>query len=107
MKYLINPYKNILKFHGRASMKQYWYFIIINFIISLLLILTKKIHGIDQIEVYFRYVTIIPLISLGFRRIQDTGKSGWLSLIPIVNLVIAGFVEGDKEENKYGKPISH
>ena len=106
MNYFINPYLNILNFKGRASLKQYWYFIIINFLISILLILIKKLHGIDQIDVYYRYIYLLPLISLGFRRIQDTGKSGWLYLIPLVNIVLAGFIEGDRERNKYGDPIS-
>ena len=72
--------------------------------ISILLVLTKKTHGIDQIDVYYRYIYFLPFIALGFRRVQDTGKSGWLFLIPIVNFVIAGFVEWEKGKNKYGEP---
>jgi uncharacterized membrane protein YhaH (DUF805 family) len=35
------------------------------------------------------------------RRMHDVGKSGWYSLIPIYNLVLA-FTKGDEKENQYG-----
>lgn len=104
MNYYITPFKNILNFKGRASRKEFWYFFLINAIISTILILTKKLHGIDDIDIYYRRIYIIPFIALGFRRLHDTNKSGWLFLIPVANIILAIF-EGDKNENKYGSPI--
>jgi len=34
---------------------------------------------------------VVPFISLGFRRMNDANLSKWLSLIPLVNLILAGF----------------
>lgn len=51
--------------------------------------------------------------SLYSRRYHDFGRSGWWSLlyfVPIVNLItglILLFIDGDLEENKYGKPLQH
>lgn len=102
--YFSKPFIEVLNFKGRSNLKEFWYFILINFVISIILVLTKKIHGIDKIDIYYRYVYFIPLISLGFRRIQDTGKNGFLFLIPIVNFILSAF-PGEKNENKYGKRI--
>ncbi|TXD45730.1 DUF805 domain-containing protein [Polaribacter sp. IC073] len=101
--YFLKPFINILNFKGRSNLKEFWYFVLINFGISLILVMTKKIHGIDKIDIYYRYVYIIPLISLGFRRIQDTGKNGFLFLIPIVNFILSAF-PGDERKNRYGNP---
>ena len=102
--YFLKPFIKVFNFKGRSNIKEFWYFILINFVISLILVLTKKIHGIDKIDIYYRYVYFIPLISLGFRRIQDTGKNGFLFLIPFVNFILAAF-PGEENKNKYGKPI--
>lgn len=102
-KYYINPFINLFKFRGRSSLKEFWYFYLINFIISILLIFTKNIHGIYKLEMYYLYVSTIPFISLGFRRIQDTGKTGFLFLIPFVNLILCA-LNGDDQENKFGMP---
>ncbi|SFD35529.1 DUF805 domain-containing protein [Algibacter pectinivorans] len=101
--YLLKPFIKVFKFKGRSSLKEFWFFILINFLISLILVLTKKYHGIDKIDIYYRYLYIIPLISLGFRRIQDTGKSGFLFLIPFVNIILSA-LPGEDSKNKYGKP---
>jgi len=103
-KYFLKPFINVFNFKGRSSLKEFWYFVLINFVISLILVLTKKIHGIDKIDTYYRYIYFIPLISLGFRRIQDTGKNGFLFLIPIVNFILSAF-PGEENKNKHGKPI--
>lgn len=56
---------------------------------------------------------IIFGFSLSSRRYHDFGRSGgWclLSFLPIVNLIaglILLFIEGNLEENKYGKPLQH
>ena len=34
------------------------------------------------------YGTIIPMISVGCRRMHDINKSGWWQLIPIYNLIL-------------------
>ena len=38
-----------------------------------------------------KYIVILTLalVSLGFRRLKNAGYSGWLFLIPFVNLILA------------------
>lgn len=44
---------------------------------------------------------LIPSIAVGVRRMHDVGKSGWILLIPIYNLILS-LTEGTKGENEYG-----
>lgn len=91
MNYFLNPFKQLFDFKGKSTPQEFWYFVAINLAISFLLILTKKLHGIENIDIYYRYVYIIPLIALGFRRLRDAGFNVWFFLIPFANFVLAGF----------------
>lgn len=91
MNYFLKPFLNVFNFKGKATLQEFWLFIAINFGITFLLILTKRFHGILDIDIYYRYVYIIPLIALGFRRLRDAGFNVWLFLIPFANFILAGF----------------
>lgn len=91
MNYFFKPFLNVCNFKGKATLQEFWLFIAINFGITFLLILTKRFHGIQDIDIYYRYVYIIPLIALGFRRLRDAGFNVWFFLIPFANFVLAGF----------------
>lgn len=91
MKYYIKPFTQLFDFKGRSTPQEFWYFVAINLAISFLLTLTKKFHGFESIDIYYRYVYFIPLIALGFRRLRDAGFNVWLFLIPFANFILAGF----------------
>jgi uncharacterized membrane protein YhaH (DUF805 family) len=44
---------------------------------------------------------LIPSISLGIRRLHDTGKIGWWILAPLYNLYLLA-QKGDASDNAYG-----
>ncbi len=46
---------------------------------------------------------IIPSIAIGWRRMHDTGRAGWWSIIPIVGFVFA-LQQSDPDMNEYGPP---
>ena len=46
---------------------------------------------------------IIPSIAIGWRRMHDTGRAGWWSIIPLVGFIIA-LQRSDPNMNKYGPP---
>jgi len=117
--------KKYLQFSGRASRSEYWYFILFNIFITILigtLDLTLlfsdiqlppfMIEGIEipiNLALIYWALTIIPITALMFRRMHDIGKSGlWLLilLIPILGIFILIYFfakAGDKETNKYGE----
>lgn len=49
----------------------------------------------------YQLAVLIPSISVGCRRMHDTGRSGWWLLVPIVSLIFL-VEEGTKGGNKFG-----
>jgi uncharacterized membrane protein YhaH (DUF805 family) len=100
----MNYYTDVLKkytvFTGRARRKEYWMFVLFNFIIAIVLsVLSRALHF--NIVLIYDLAVLLPSIAVGIRRMHDTNHSGWWLLLPIVNLIFA-IMEGDKGENRFG-----
>ena len=96
------------QFSGRASRSEFWWFSLGNLLISSAFGVIDLALGSAVFTSLYLLGTIIPSIATVFRRLHDTGRSGWyllLVLIPIVGpLVLLAFYvsKGDKRANKYG-----
>jgi uncharacterized membrane protein YhaH (DUF805 family) len=114
MKWYLSVLRNYATFSGRARRKEYWMFVLFNFIF---LVCAVAIDLLINFVIAFPYgpfsilyclFVFIPTLALDFRRLHDTGKSGWfllMGLIPIVGgIIILVFMvtEGDPFDNKYG-----
>ena len=127
---MIKAYKNFwtnyTNFNGRASVSDYWWVVLCNVIISIVLsafgfIVLLILHLLfDKYYVLVLYIvsillalyslaTIIPNISLSVRRLHDINKSGFFYFFnflpiagPIIFLVCMCTRSIDKD-NKYGK----
>lgn len=102
----MNWYLEVLKkyavFEGRARRSEYWYFVLFNTIITILLgQLDSSMGLIFGTETIYSIALLIPSIAVGVRRMHDVGKSGWYLLIPIYNLILA-ITEGESGSNEYG-----
>lgn len=97
-KKVINQYSD---FDGRARRTEYWYFFLINFIISLILMLIGEGIGFYYLDSIYALAVLLPSIAVAVRRVHDVGKSGWFILIPIYNLILM-LTEGDAGPNQYG-----
>jgi len=106
--------KNYANFSGRLGLAGFWWFVLVNFIVELvLLILVVAVHPIFLV-LYIGYAlaVIVPSIAAGIRRLHDTGKSGWfllISLIPFVGgiiLLVLFAQKGQPGENQYGPPVT-
>jgi len=106
--------KNYANFSGRLGLAGFWWFVLVNFIVELvLLILVVAVHPIFLV-LYIGYAlaVIVPSIAAGIRRLHDTGKSGWfllISLIPFVGgiiLLVLFAQKGQPEANQYGPPVT-
>jgi uncharacterized membrane protein YhaH (DUF805 family) len=91
----LETFKKYAVFSGRASRKEYWTFVLINFIISL--ILSYTIKGLGNI---FQLTILLPTIAVAIRRMHDVDKSGWFLLIPIYNFILA-ITSGTTGKNQY------
>lgn len=91
MKYYFLAFKNIFNFKDEATIKEFWYYFLINIVVTVIVNqVCKKFELNEYVFSVYRVITVFALISLGFRRLKDAGLSGWLFLIPLVNLILAG-----------------
>jgi uncharacterized membrane protein YhaH (DUF805 family) len=89
-------FKNFANFDGRARRSEYWWFFLVNVIV------TNGLQFISPtIGMIASLALLIPSIAVGVRRMHDVGKSGWFLLIPIYNIILA-CTEGEKGTNEYG-----
>ena len=94
-------WKNCFKYSGRASRKEFWIFFTFNVFLFLLLgLITPRISfHFDFKPLYMRRIVsmtlymlaigvILPLASLIIRRLHDSEKNGWLSLIVLIPVFV-------------------
>lgn len=101
-------------FGGRARRKEYWMFALMNAIISIALGFVERALGlggelsIGILSVVYTLFILLPCIAVGVRRLHDTGRSGWWTLIIFVPLIgalaLIYFAVQDSEpgDNAYG-----
>ncbi len=115
MQYYIKAIKDYAKFEGRARRKEYWMFLLFQFLFLLVAFLLDgmlglRIGGIGYGWLYILYslFTFLPALAVGVRRLHDVGKSGWFMLIvlvPIIGgiwLIVLYCTDGVKGPNQYG-----
>jgi len=102
-------YTQYATFSGRATRKEYFYYLIFNLTVSLTLMglayLEVPLAGI--VQTIYSWGALIPGLALCFRRLHDGGYSGWAYLWlllpiagPLIFLLII-FWSSDAD-NKYG-----
>lgn len=103
---------NYCNFSGRASRSEFWWFQLFSFIVgcilSTLLFATNQSTFWTMVYYAIALYFVLPGFGLVFRRLHDTGRSGWwwlLSLIPIVGeiILLVWFCQDSQPfENRYG-----
>lgn len=123
MNYYLSALKKYAVFSGRARRSEYWYFVLFNFIFSIVAMLIDKmlgstftfntINGPMALPYGYCYLiyalfVVIPGLAVLVRRLHDVGKSGWfilISLIPLVGaiwLLVLACTDSVSGPNKYG-----
>ncbi|HBM14740.1 MAG TPA: DUF805 domain-containing protein [Lentisphaeria bacterium] len=116
MHYYLLVFKKYAEFSGRATRKEYWYFVLFNFIISLifnmLIFRSESAPDLNMIvsiiSMIYSLAVIIPSLAVFVRRMHDTGRRGWwffLIFIPIIGaiwLLTLTIFDSQPGENKYG-----
>ncbi len=116
-------FENYVNFEGRARRSEFWYFVLANIIIGIVLGFVENMLGLGSytttktsfefsggpISGIYNLAILLPSLAVGARRLHDTSKSGWLLLlwlIPIIGwiiLIVFCATEGDQGTNDYGQ----
>jgi len=99
--------ENYANFSGRARRSEFWYFILMNIIISVGLSIIDSVTGIGFLAYIYGLATLVPTIAVGIRRLHDIDKESILiilAFIPIANFYIIYLwtIEGTRGPNKFG-----
>lgn len=111
----LSTFWKFFDFDGRASRKEFWSFVLINFFIraGLLIFAITKVNDdyfmdVMILFIIFNVVVLLPSLTVSIRRLHDIGKSGWYFLIAFIPFIGAIWVffyyitDSEVGENTYG-----
>lgn len=99
------------EFSGRASRAEFWWFLLFLFVVNAALSILAAVIGsvFSWIDWVFGVATIIPMLSVSWRRLHDTGRAGgwwFINLVPLVgNVIFIVFCAqpGEAVANRFGE----
>ncbi|MGP9529593.1 MULTISPECIES: DUF805 domain-containing protein [unclassified Glutamicibacter] len=97
-------FKKYATFSGRASLSEYWWVALFNFIVGFVAVIAMFMSGalaiepgavevpteavvVEWIVNIYGLATLIPNISIAVRRLHDANFSGWLYLLALVPIL--------------------
>ncbi len=114
MNWYIAVLKKYAVFSGRARRKEYWMFVLFNFIFGVVLTIIDRVAGLHigtslgVLSFIYGLALIIPGLAVIARRLHDTNRTGWwilIGLIPFVGaiiLIVFAALDSQPGENQYG-----
>jgi len=115
MNWYIEVLKKYAVFNGRARRKEYWYFLLFNIIVSVVLAFIDVSSGTFSMEMgigllggLYSLFVLIPGIAVTVRRLHDSDKSGWwfliafIPLLGVIVLIVLMVLDGTPGHNQYG-----
>lgn len=115
MSWFLEALKKFAVFSGRSRRKEYWYFVLFNFIISIVLVLIDTLLGtfsqsanIGLLSGIWGLAMLLPAIAVSIRRLHDIDRTGWwllISFVPLIGsiiLFIFALLDGTPGDNRYG-----
>ena len=108
----VNVLKNYVTFTGRANRPEYWYFVLVNFIVAVLIGIVGVMVHLPVLSDIYSLAVLLPSLAVGARRLHDTDRSGWwllIGLVPLIGFIvlIVFFVQkGTEKEIRFGKPVA-
>jgi uncharacterized membrane protein YhaH (DUF805 family) len=115
MSWYLAVLKKYAVFSGRARRKEYWFFVLFNFLISIALIFVDSAigsldanSGFGILSGIYSLGVLIPSLAVTVRRLHDTDRTGWwfliafIPLIGVIVLLVFMFLDGTPGNNSYG-----
>jgi uncharacterized membrane protein YhaH (DUF805 family) len=95
--------KNYTGFTGRAGRREFWWYVLINAVIGIVLSVIFR-----PLEYLYALAVFLPGLAVAVRRLHDTGRSAWWllwDLFPVVGwivLIIVATTDGNPGQNNFG-----
>lgn len=118
MDWYLQVIKKYTVFSGRASREEFWYFMLINILISIAVGFVdgfmgwRYASGAGFLGGLYSLFIFLPSLAVSVRRLHDIGRCGWwvlIMLVPllgwIILLVMMAFPS--KPDNEYGPQNNH
>ena len=109
MNYYLDVWRKYADFSGRARRKEYWMFTLLNAVVTFGIFIVDTVIGTYGVLMgLYGLAVVIPSLAVFFRRLHDTGRSGWWWLIGVIpfigGIVLFVFMVLDSQpgDNKYG-----
>lgn len=110
--WVVQPYRRYADFTGRAGRAEFWSFVFMLLVVSLLLTLFGGPDGgMAVLLALFVVGSVVPYIAVMVRRLHDLGASGWLALVLVIPwlgslaMFVAMLIPGQRAANKYGEVL--
>jgi uncharacterized membrane protein YhaH (DUF805 family) len=108
MEHFLSVVKQYANFNGRARRQEFWMYVLFYFIFAVVLSIVTGLIGLGFLVNIYSLALLVPSLSVGARRLHDTGKSGWwqlIGLIPLIGiivLIVFWAQDSTPGENQYG-----
>ena len=117
MDWYLKVLRDYAVFEGRASRSEYWYFVLFNLIVTIVLMVIENAlgllflatdSGLGLLTLIYALAVLVPSLAVAMRRLHDTNRSGWwllLTFVPLLgSLVLMVFLilKGTEGDNQYG-----
>ncbi len=108
MEHFLSVIKQYANFNGRARRQEFWMYFLFYMIFYIVLAVIDGMLGLGFLALIYSLALLVPSLSVGARRLHDTGKSGWwqlIGLIPLIGiivLIVFWAQDSTPGENQYG-----
>ena len=115
MSWYLEALKKYAVFSGRARRMEYWYFVLFNLIVAIVLALidtllgtTTGVSSFGILSGLYSLAVLIPTLAVLVRRLHDIDRTGWwifINLIPLIGTIVLLVFEltpGTPGSNSYG-----
>ena len=115
MSWYLEALKKYAVFHGRSRRAEYWYFVLFNLIVAIVLAAIDSLLGtfssaqnIGLLSGIYSLAVLIPTLAVTIRRLHDIDRSGWwilINLVPLIGtivLLVFALMDGTPGDNRYG-----
>ena len=115
MSWYLEVLKKYAVFSGRSRRAEYWYFVLFNIIVAIVLSLIDTllgtfdfVQGIGLLSGLYGLAVLIPTLAVTVRRLHDIDRTGWwifINLIPLIGfivLLVFAVTDGTPGSNRYG-----